>query len=507
MRKNLIFLLLCVFVRLSGQSSLWDDTRVAQMYVSLPADSLAVLYDDVTANHDYLSTFVYVDGAVRDTVTMTGFRLRGNTSRNAAKKSFKISFNAYVPGRRYQGVKQLNLNAQHNDPTCIREKLFYEVWARCGMPLRRTSFVRVYVNGAYYGLYTCLEELDKDWLQQVFQENDGNLYKCTYPADLAYLGASEATYKNIPSGTVTGGRAYDLKTNKAADDYSGFVSLLAALDQASDSVFASRIVQLLNVEGVLRALAIDVATGNWDDYAYNKNNYFLYQGANGQFQFVTYDTDNSFGIDWVNRDWALRDCRDWLRHGEVRPLAEKLLAVPAFWGRYMVLMDSITRYVTAPDSIFARIDAIKALITPDVLDDNYRTLDYGYTMSDFDLGFVGTVDGHTPYGVKPFLAARYTATLMQLGTLSTGDPAPVIADLRVYPNPASQVEWVYLSSSQPVRINYVLQIWDAVGRKCGEGVWTAGMQVVGLRVADLAHGVYVLSVEGGGKRQTVKLVR
>lgn len=483
-------------VGLMAQSNaLWDDTRVASMHVSIDPDSLAVLYDDVNATHYYVTQFIYDDGGVRDTVAQVGFRLRGNTSRAAAKKSFKLSFNTYQLGRRYQGVKKLNLNAQHNDPTLIREKLFYDVWARCGMPPRRTSFVKVYVNGAYYGLYTCLEELDKDWLARVFPENDGNLFKCTYPADLAYLGPDPATYKALQNGTATGGRVYDLQTNESADDYTGLVALITALDQPADAAFAAAIHAHINVEYLLRALAIDVATGNWDNYSYNQNNYFLYQPAGStRFEFITYDTDNSFGIDWVGRDWATRDCRDWLSHGGPRPLASQLLAVPAFRSRYYTLLDSITRHVTALDRLTPRIDSLKALVTAAAAHDYYRTLDYGYTMADFDLGYVGTVDGHTPYGIKPFLGTRAAYTYSQLGTVGQAEPDETLAGLSVFPNPAGQSETVCLLADAPGRHARDVQIMDAQGRVCLATRWPAGVNACPLDVGALAQGMYVVRV-------------
>ncbi|MBK6347143.1 MAG: hypothetical protein IPF68_14665 [Bacteroidales bacterium] len=43
---------------------------------------------------------------MHDTIHETGFRLRGNTSRYSAKKSFKISFNTWVPGQKYHGVEK-----------------------------------------------------------------------------------------------------------------------------------------------------------------------------------------------------------------------------------------------------------------------------------------------------------------------------------------------------------------------------------------------------------------
>ena len=253
--------------------ALFDAKKISSIYVTIPADSLKKIYDNPYLDYYFKAQYAYDDGLKRDSVGDIGIRLRGNTSRAAEKKSFKISFNEFVAGRRYQGVKKINLNGQHNDPSLIREKLFYDLWKSAGMPERRTAFVKLFINGKYYGLYTILEELDKDWLKKVYGENDGNLYKCTYPADLVYKDNNPETYKKIASSTVTGGRAYDLQTNETADDYRDLVRMIDVLDKPSNSqAFIDSVQKIVDVNVFLKALALDVATGNWDDYAYNKNN-------------------------------------------------------------------------------------------------------------------------------------------------------------------------------------------------------------------------------------------
>jgi spore coat protein H len=482
------FCLVAPSANAQNSNALWDDQQVAAIYLTIHPDSLDSIYTNIYSDHYYSAEFIFDDGIARDTVTQVGMRLRGNTSRAADKKSFKISFNEFQQGRRYQGTKKLNLNGQHNDPTMIREKLFYDVWNQSGMPARRTTLVQVYVNQVYYGLYTCLEELDKDWLTTVFAENGGNLYKCIYPADLVYLGSNPQTYKNIAGST---GRAYDLQTNETLDDYTDLVTLITQLNRIPDAQFAAEIPQYLDVQAYLKALAIDVATGNWDSYGYNKNNYFLYhRQASGQFEFITYDTDNTFGVDWVNRDWATRDCADWLSHSEPRPLASKLLAVPAFREYYYQALDSVTRYITRPDSIFPKIDALKALILPFVPADTFRSLDYGYTFNDFELGFTGTVDGHTPYGIKPFLGTRYNSTIGQLAAVKTTEVQDITQLITAFPNPFGAGEVLHLHSKAFLKSDLQVNIVDLQGRTVHRADWPAYEATLELELSNLAAGKY-----------------
>ena len=478
-----------------AQGSLYDETRVSSVYIGIPPDSLEVIMTDVLSNHYFMATFVFDDGTVRDTMQDVGFRLRGNTSRYAQKKSFKVSFNEYVPGRTYQGVKKLNLNGQHNDPTMVREKLYYDVWEDAGMAVRRNSFVRLYINGAYYGLYTNLEEFDKEWLERVYGESSGNLYKCTWPADLVYLGPDQQTYKNITSGSATGGRAYDLQTNEEADDYTDLVELITELDQPADSVFALRVAEKIDVDGVLKAFAIDVAAGHWDDYMILKNNYYLYHNmATGRFEFIAYDTDNTFGVDWLGQDWGTRDCLGWYNQDEERPLAEKLLAVPAFMDRYRRYLDTIARQFTNPGYIFGHVDSLETLITPAAIEDTFRTFDYGYTVADFFNGFDIGVDSHTPYGIKSFLSRRYESTLEQLAAAGIQD-GTTSTSLLLWPNPAEDVISFSLVTANKSRSGSII---DMTGKKILSFAIPANTGVLTLSLSSLRPGIYIALVESAG---------
>ncbi len=494
--KRLVFLLylaICSAASLPAQSTaLYDDSKIASIYLDLPAATFNHIVNDLVNDQYSQARFIFDDGQHRDTIAQVGLRLRGNTSLSAAKKSFKISFNAFVPGREYQGVRKLNLNGSHNDPTMIREKLFYEVWQKAGMPERRTSFVKLYVNQQYRGLYTNIEEIDKQWLTRAYGDNEGNLYKCTYPADLGYLGLNPQSYKSILHDPVT--RAYELSTNETADDYSRLVALITALNQPVNASSANQISQILNVNAVLKAFALDVATGNWDDYFYNKNNYYIYDNpATGRFEFITYDTDNTFGVDWLGKDWAKRNALAWQHATESRPLATKLLAVPAFRDQYIHYLDSITRFITLPQAIFPRIEVLHGILIPAAATDPFRPLDYGYDMTDFHNGFSTTVDGHTPYGIKPFLLQRHDSTLSQIAGLLTAINMPdeTRFSIQIYPNPVNDHLWIRTAPEYAGQlINGTL--YDGMGRLIETKTWRSAEDAFSWPLTGLAQGWYVL---------------
>lgn len=510
----LFYLLWCVFCPASGlfaqsSSTLFDDRLISEIYLSLPPDSLRYMLDQKINDRYLQADLVFVSGnTVRDTVQNVGLRLRGNTSLNAKKKSFKVSFNEFVPGRKYQGVKKLNLRGSANDPSMIREKLFYEVWNKAGMAKRRAAFTKLYINGDYRGLYTNIEEIDKEWLKDVFKNDTGNLYKCTWPADMAYLGDNAADYKKILNNPDT--RAYDLTTNETADDYTRLIALFKALNEPVDAAYPGKINSILNTDAVLKAFALDVATGHWDDYFYNKNNYYLYDHpGTGRFEYITFDTDNTFGVSWGNTDWAKRNALLWYRTGEARPLATKLLAVPLFKDRFVRYLDTITRQITLPDSIFPRINALRSLLTPAAADDVFRTLDYGYTMDDFYNAFEKTVDTHTPYGIKPFLITRYLNTTNQIKSLLTAVESPGAgapqALVQVYPNPA--FEQITFRTTGGITGTLLNTLYDMAGRSIASWQWEATEAGHSYSIKNLPPGRYVVRWSAQSAAGTVIFVK
>ncbi len=497
MKKTITALLLllcaCTQVQAQTQATIFDENTVARIDIMVRPDSFQYIYNNQINTEYVRGHFYFTYNGQMDSVKNVGFRLRGNTSLAAQKKSFKISFNEYDDDGEFQGLRKLNLRGSHNDPSMMREKLFYHAWNSAGLPERRSAFVEVFINYEYFGLYTNIEEIDKRWLERVYGDNEGNLYKCLWPANLAYLGTNQQNYKTIYTGG--GDRAYDLKTNELADDYSRLALLATRLNEPVDAEFPAKISAVLNVESVLHAFAFDVATGNWDDYFYNQNNYYLYDNlATGKFEFFTIDTDNTFGVDWLGKDWAKRDCLDWFSHGGPRPLATKLLAVPEYKQIFINYLYKITNEVVSPNALYPYIDEMHDLITPFADADIYRTYDYGYTMEDFHKSITHTIDGHTPYGIKPFLETRRNYTLQQLqGLVPVQDAGLAAPLLSIWPNPA--INYLYLDNAAH-RIGQIA-VYNTLGQLCWNMVVDTNADTHRITIDALPQGMYRVVTEAG----------
>ncbi|MFN3529681.1 MAG: CotH kinase family protein [Bacteroidia bacterium] len=395
-------------LRLPEPGFMYNDSSVLRIDISIHPDSLAALMLPANwySDHEYPVNVVFTRGTEIHSLQQVGLRLRGNTSRNAAKKSFRISINSFQAGRRFDGYKNLNLIASHNDPGIIRAKMYFDLSRGLEAVGSRSAHAALYINGQYYGLYTNVEHINDDFVQHRYGNKNGNLYKCLFPADLAYISNHPNDYKFMAQGR----RVYDLKTNEQADDYTGLANLIRTIHHTPAAQIYCHLDTLLNIEDFLLMQAIDVATGHWDGY-YNKNNFYLYQNSRtGKFEFIPYDVDNTFGIDWFNINWMTINPYQFKPSNQARPLYEKLMDNAQTRDIYSFYLRKVSQYLQS-GQFQNWVDSLHNRITPYALSDSFRTLDYGYNAQSFLQSTQHTqAIGHVKQGVKPFINGRNTST-------------------------------------------------------------------------------------------------
>ena len=410
-----------------AKGRVFNDSGVPRIDITISPDSLNEIYNNVTSDHEYAADFMFTDANGSAVVNNVGFRLRGNTSRYSLKKSFKISFNSFSKGQKFYGLEKMNLNGEHNDPSIARSKLFWETAVKLRMPYSRSNHVELYINSAYYGLYMNVEHSDENFLQARFQNNSGNFYKCLYPANLNYLGTNPNNYKLAGSQP----RVYDLQTNTSADDYSDLRDFIVALHAPNSSNYQVNLEKLFNVNAFLRAYAFDILTGNWDNYGGNQNNFYLYHNPEtGKIDYITYDVDNTYGIDFLGKDWGTRNIYNWAMDTANRPLVTKLMAHQDYRNRFSYFMNKMIQTAAVSAVMIPYSNAIRNLISNSVFTDSYHSLDYGYSYNDFFDSFNTALGGHTPYGIQDFIVQRNSSALAQL---QLNNVAPIFSETRRNP--------------------------------------------------------------------------
>lgn len=422
-QRTVLLLLCCAVLSAKSQTlppfgDVFDQSEVTSIHINLHPDSLQEMIATLENEHEYAAQFVFQSNGLNDTVNDIGFRLRGNTSLNAAKKSFKISFNTFAPGTKWQDLEKMNLLPTVNDPSMMRSKLSHDLFRKCGIAAARTSYTRLYINNEYHGVYLNVEHIDEQMVAANFDnQGDGNLYKCTYPADLNFISNTPEDYQQ----TQMGERFYDLTTNDYLDDYSDLSDFISILNNTTSANLTCELPAVFHVSEYLKIAAIEVLLGHWDNHIFLKNNFYLYHDQlTNRMRYIPYDLDNTLGIDWIGIDWANRPIYDWSMQGEERPLYTRLMETPTYRNLFSQHIEDLCTTHFHPDSIAQQIDYWQNLLQPHIAEDPYYSLDFGYDFDSFMQAPTESCCSHVPYGILPFVEARRLNALNQLESYTSG---------------------------------------------------------------------------------------
>ncbi len=421
----------------------FDDSEVAVVEITIDPTALEWMYgfDNLQSDSLHIASMHFKNSFIDETIDSIGFRLRGNTSRHSQKKSFKVSFNTYGSGGNFYGLEKLNLNGEHNDPSIARSKICWDLFEEIGMKASRAAHAAVYINEEYYGLYVNVEHIDEEFIKKNFSDDSGKLWKCIYKADLTYQGTDQSVYAN----PLVAGFNYDLKADPDEQDYSELIHFIDLLNNTPETELADSVDAYLNIKNAMKYFAFNLYTGSWDDYRFLSNNYYLYLNtAGGLFDIIPYDYDNTFGIDWFSVDWARIDPYNYpALNGDPRPLSGKLLAIDKFRNLYTHFLQVMDEKIYALPMWESDLNAVRTRLVTYALQDTYRTLDYGFTMNDFDNSFKSQPysNQHVKRGIKEFVNERHSSLPAKL---SYTEAEPYIYNVTVHPANPGPDDSVYV---------------------------------------------------------------
>jgi hypothetical protein len=184
------------------------------------------------------------------------------------------------------------------DPTKLREMLAYSTFYDFGVDAPRTSPARLYLNGDFMGLFIAVEDVDDRYAAAHYTAApDGNLFKEAWPNPEALQRWGEDGFADYASGL-----------QEVGDDPADFVGLAQAVKSATTADFPEVMAPWLDLEGLLRYMAVDRAIKNWDGvtavytctdpgcFPVGPHNYYWYHDSaeGGRFHLVPWDMDNTF---------------------------------------------------------------------------------------------------------------------------------------------------------------------------------------------------------------------
>jgi len=409
MKKTIIFL--TIFMILNTTASVfavdfWEESG-AVVNVTVSKTDFDLIMSDALSKRTYPAN-VNINTRRYSNV---GFRAKGNTTlvnnvkTGADKIPFKLDFPAFVKTQMFDDISIINFNNEYLDPAFAREFIAYEIFRRMGVPVPKYNYCTLYINNACYGFYFAVENIGDGYLLRHFGNADGELYKPNGKgSDLVYRGDDKDLFK-----------AFSAKT-KAANKKTAVINMVRVLNTANTK---EALEGVLDVDEVLRYLAVNAALVNYDSYlAGNSHNYYLYE-QNGIFTILPWDLNMAFGgkpMRIYNKvpltDLYIDEPVDGGYY--TKPLLYKLLEIPEYKEKYHKYLRYIAENILS-DATFsgllvrARNSAAAYAESPNRLyDDDSEDMIY---LQEFALAraqsILSQLDGETPsvsegfYDMKP----------------------------------------------------------------------------------------------------------
>lgn len=263
-----------------------------------------------------------------------------------SKRSLNLSMDLADSKQRLYGSKTLNLLNSAGDPTMLSSILYSHI-ARKYLPAPKANFVKVVINGESWGVYANLQQFNKEFLTENFKTSKGARWKVrgrpNGSSGLEYTGDDLAEYK----------RRYQIKSNDDDKDWKALANLCKVLNKTPVDELEKALEPILDIDGVLKFLALDVVLQNSDGYWTRASDFSIYRDGKGKFHIIPHDMNEAFqppmmgfgpggpggpggprasatGLDPLV---ALEDAR--------KPLRSKLLAVPSLKARYLKYVKQI----------------------------------------------------------------------------------------------------------------------------------------------------------------------
>lgn len=356
-----------------------------------------------------LTVFNNTDVEVPATLTIDGkvYRNVGVHTRGASsffgvpeglKRSLNVALDFVDEKQSVQGYRTLNLLNAHEDPSFLRSVLYLQA-AREYVPAPKANFARVVINGESWGIYTNAQQYNKELVNEWFKTTGGARWKVPGSPNgrggLEYLGDDLAAYKRI----------YSIKTKDDAKSWAALAALCKTLNTTAPEQLEKALAPMLDIDGALKFLALEVTLVNNDGYWTRASDYSIYLDTKGMFHVFPHDANETFpggggrgmmgppppgdqgrgmppdmggrggpgpgGRGGPGMGGATLDPLIGLNDAS-KPLRSKLLAVPALRARYMTYVRQIASKWLDWNTLGPLVRRYQAIIAEDVKADTRK---------------------------------------------------------------------------------------------------------------------------------------
>ncbi len=304
------------------------------------------------------------------TLKNVAIRYKGNSSRQPNqpfKRSFLIKFSEYVKRQRFLGLERVALDNGIQFGGLYSEILILEILRDLGVPVSRANYARLYLNGAFMGIYVNVERIDKAFVKNHFDDGRGMLYKVNIGgpgADFSVAGDDPSVYA----------RAFEAKTHRKTANFRDLAQLMRDINETPDDAIVAKLEKTFELDDFLWMTAVLLLSGAFDQYTgWQPHNYYLYHDpSDGKWSYIPWDLDVGFVTDAFGHINVLKDWNAAYPLPLVpRPLLERICKNEELLARYRERAKMVLETYFRPERLEKRLDMLYGLIKDDLAKDPF----------------------------------------------------------------------------------------------------------------------------------------
>ena len=270
-------------------------------------DFFTYLQEDKSHSVAATGAYTHTNGAVTD-VGIKKMKGRGNTSWNADKKGFNVTFKDAITLDGMEKCKKFSLISNFQDAALLRNRILYDLSDAVGIPYASDSrMIDLYTNGEYQGSYQMCQKIEvgKNSLMPDISETD------YYDAATGGVKPDFSFVTEIDSSpaeddfhfTVQNGNNLTMKSPELDSTDANLPAVRGYVKNKFNNMFdklntkAADVGDYIDLDSLAKVYLINELGKNWDSGA---TSFFLtYKpDANGNYKFYAspvWDYDNSLG--------------------------------------------------------------------------------------------------------------------------------------------------------------------------------------------------------------------
>ena len=203
------------------------------------------------------------------------------------KRSLNISMDLADKDQNLYGHKSLNLLNVNGDASMMSSRLYSHIAGqRIATP--KVNHVKVVINGESWGIYVSSQQFNQVFTRQHFSSDNGARWKVSGSprgdGGLRYLGEEIDPYRE----------RFEIKSKDKEKSWKALINLCRVLNETPADELEQVLEPILDIDGCLWFLAVDLALSNSDGYWTRASDYNIYQDPNGKFHILPHDMNEAF---------------------------------------------------------------------------------------------------------------------------------------------------------------------------------------------------------------------